>query len=120
AIVEAPVREKQRQIATLRMREIRAEGRTLSGESFSLRLWTTLLDEKRYPAEVLARHYVERWEQELYYRELKLDVRNAPVLASHTVETAQQEIAALVLATAVMAQLRLATAEKLDVPPRRI
>jgi hypothetical protein len=38
----------------------------------------------------------------LYYRELKLDVRNSPVLASYTVETALQEIAALVLASAVM------------------
>jgi hypothetical protein len=37
----------------------------------------------------------------LYHRELKLDARNEPVLASQTPETALQEIAALVLAGAV-------------------
>jgi len=43
----------------------------------------------------------------LYYRELKLDVRSTPILASHTVETALQEIAAVVLASAVIAHLRV-------------
>jgi hypothetical protein len=104
----------------LRLREIRAEGVTAAGKTFRLRFWTSLLDPKVYPAETLARHYVERWEQELYYRELKLDVRGSDVLASHTVETALQELAALVLATAVVAQVRVAAAEGLGVPPRRV
>ena len=120
ALVRVPVREEGRKVGTLQVREIRATGVALNGKRFKLRLWTTLLDPKRYPAETLARHYAERWEHELYYRELKLDVRNAPILASHTVETALQEIAAVVLASAVIAQLRVASAEELKVPPSRV
>jgi hypothetical protein len=56
----------------------------------------------------------------LYYRELKLDVRSAPVLASHSLDTALQEILALVLASAVLAQLRVQAAERLNVPARRV
>jgi len=120
ALVEVPVREEGGVIAHLQVREIRASGVALNGKRFKLRLWTTLLDPKRYPADTLARHYAERWEHELYYRELKLDVRSAPILASHTVETALQEIAALVLASAVLAHLRVRAAQELKVPPSRM
>jgi len=65
--------------------------------------WTTLQNCERCPTEELARHYTERWEYELYFRELNLDVRNAPALASQIPETALQEIAALVLPSAVLA-----------------
>lgn len=117
ALVRVPVREAGRKVDNLQVREICATGVALNGKRFKLRLWTTLLDPKRYPAETLARHYAERWEHELYYRELKLDVRNAPILASHTLETALQEIAAVVLASAVIAQLRVASAEEIKIPP---
>ncbi len=46
--------------------------------------------------------------------------RNSPVLASYTVETALQEIAALVLASAVIARLRVDSATGLKVPPTRL
>lgn len=120
ALIEVPVREGNRIIATLKLREVQAQGRGVNGESFTLRLWTTLLDAKTYPAQELALHYAQRWEQELYYRELKLDVRAAPVLASQTPETALQEIAALVLASAVLARLRVQAAIELKVPPQRM
>lgn len=120
ALIEVPVREGQRVIGSLKLREIQARGVGVNGKAFTLRLWTTLLDAKQYPAQDLARHYAERWEQELYYRELKLDVRNAPVLASHTPETALQEILALVLASAVLARLRVQAATDLAVPPQRM
>lgn len=120
ALVEVPVYEERRQIDTLRVREIRAEVVAPNGKRFTLRLWTTLLDPKRYRAEPLARHYAERWEHELYYRELKLDVRNAPLLASHTVATALQEIVAVVLASAVIARLRVASAAEIKVPTTRL
>lgn len=64
--------------------------------------------------------YAERWECELYFRELKLDVRNAPALASQTPETALQEIAALVLASAVLARLRVEAGTQLKVAPQRM
>jgi DDE family transposase len=120
ALIEVPVREGQRVIGTLKLREVQAHGVALNGKAFMLRLWTSLWDEKKYPAEELARHYAERWEQELYHRELKLDVRSDAVLASQTPETALQEIAALVLASAVLARLRVQAATQLKVPPQRM
>ena len=120
AIVQVAVKEGGRIIKQLQVREIRANGVGLNGKKFVLRLWTTLLDPKRYPADTLARQYAQRWEHELYHRELKLDVRNAPILASHTVETALQEIAAVVLASAVVARVRVETADKLKVPAQRL
>lgn len=104
----------------LQLREIRAEGVRQDGKVFKLRFWTTLLDPVAYPARELAAQYARRWEQEIYYRELKLDVRSSSLLTSHTVETAMQEIAALVLASAVVAHLRLAAANQLHVAPARI
>ena len=120
ALIQVPVRENQRVISTLRLREIQAHGVAPRGKAFTLRLWTTLLDPKSHPAEELARHYIDRWEHELYHRELKLDVRNAPALASQTPETALQDIAALVLASAVLARLRVEAATQLKVPPQRM
>ncbi len=120
ALVDVPVLQQRRKVGVLRVREIQAQGMTVEGRPFHLRFWTNLLDSTVYPAETLARSYVERWEHELYYRELKLDVRNSGVLASHTVDTALQELTALVLATAVVAQARVAAAEQLGVAPRRV
>ena len=120
AIMEVVALKQRRKTGVLRVREIRAEAVTPAGRVLQLRFWTSLLDRVAYPAAALARHYIERWEHELYYRELKLDVRGCDVLASHTVATALQEIAALVLATAVVAHVRLAAAEQLNLPPRRV
>jgi hypothetical protein len=121
AVVAVTVRAATNQpAATLRLREIRAEGARRDGTRFVLRFWTTLLDAQAHPALELAALYARRWEQELYYRALKLDVRSSSLLTSHTLETALQEIAALVLATAVVAHLRVAAADHLEVPPTRI
>jgi hypothetical protein len=120
AIVQVPVRDDEREKHSLRLREIQAHGVGVNGTAFTLRLWTSLLDSEGYPAEELARRYIERWEHELYHRELKLDVRSAKVLSSHTPESALQEIAALVLASAVIARLRVEAATELQVTPRRM
>jgi hypothetical protein len=123
ALVDVPVRERngsRRVAATLRLREIRAEIIGRDGQRHPLRWWTSLLDPGLYPAQELAEHYARRWEHELYYRELKLDVRSSPVLTSHTLETALQEVAALVLAMAVVAHVRVAAADHAQVPPQRI
>jgi hypothetical protein len=42
----------------------------------------------------------------LYYRELKHQLRKSEVLPSHTLETGAQEIAAVVLASALLARER--------------
>ena len=71
-----------------------------------MRLWTSLLDPNTAPAAKLAELYARRWEHELYYRELKRQLRKGEVLQSHTVMTAAQEIAAMILASAMLAQER--------------
>jgi len=122
-LVEVPVREgngARRLAAFMRLREIRAEVVGRDGKSHTMRWWTSLLDAATYPAQELAEEYAQRWEHELYYRELKLDVRSSPLLTSHTVETALQELAALMLAMAVVAHIRLAAADEAKVPPARV
>lgn len=120
ALIEVSTRTDSGERVRLTVREICARGRGLNGKRFELRLWTTLLDEQRFPAERLARQYASRWEQELYFRELKLDVRHNPLLSGHTVETALQELAAIVLASALIARLRVEAATRAAVAPTRV
>ena len=47
-------------------------------------------------------------------------MRNTALLSSHTVETALQEVAAVVLASAVIARVRVQTADGLKMPARRL
>jgi hypothetical protein len=94
----------------LEVREIRVRVGRTGHRSHELRLWTSLVDPHTAPAIELAQLYAQRWEHELYFRELKRQVRKSGVLHSHTVGTAAQEIAALVLASAVMASERLRVA----------
>ena len=63
--------------------------------------------------------YAARWEHELYFREAKRVLRQTDVLQSHTVVTAAQEIAAIVLATALLARER-ARAAAGQVPVLRV
>ena len=63
--------------------------------------------------------YATRWEHELYFREAKRMLRRTDVLQSHTVVTAAQEIAAFVLATALLARER-ARAAAGQVPALRV
>ncbi len=88
---------------TVTVREIRVQVGRRGHRPTELRLWTSLLSPRRAPALALARLYAQRWEQELYFREVKRTVRRTDLLQSHTVETAAQEIAALVLASALLA-----------------
>lgn len=84
-------------------------GRT-GHRTHELRLWTSLLDPRTAPAIELAQLYAQRWEHELYFREVKRQVRKTDLLQSHTVETAAQEIAALVLVSALLAAERVRAA----------
>ena len=80
------------------------------GPVTTVRLWTSLLDWRKYPAAELLALYARRWEQELFYKELKVDMRSTPCLQSHTALTAMQEIAALILAYAVLVDYRIEAA----------
>lgn len=92
------------------VREIRGRVRRAKGPWVDVRFWTNLLDHKQYPAKELLALYARRWEQEMMYKELKINMRQAPLLNSHTPHTAAQEVAALVLAHALVAQTRLEAA----------
>jgi hypothetical protein len=94
----------------LEVREIRVRVGRPGHRAHELRLWTSLVDATTAPAIELAQLYAQRWEHELYFRELKRQVRKTDLLQSHTVETAAQEIAALVLVSALLAAERVRAA----------
>ena len=108
-LVRVPVRQKGQPrviLEWLELREIRVQLCRKGYRATELRLWTTLLDPATAPALELAELYAKRWEHELFYREIKRQLRKSALLQSHTVVTAAQEIAALVLAAALLAQER--------------
>ena len=115
ALVEIRAGKKKRMV-----REI--TGRVRKGQAgwSTVRLWTSLLDWKAHPASELLALYARRWEQESFYRELKVDLRSSPLVQSHTPLTAAQEMAALILAYAILVEERLKVAKVGEVPVLRI
>jgi len=116
ALVEIASGEKKRQVREILARVQRGKG----GAFTTVRLWTSLLDWRRYPAQELLAQYGRRWEQEIFYKELKVDMRSMPCLQSHTPLTAMQEIAALILAYAVLVDYRIEAAKVGEVGVLRI
>ena len=120
--IRVAVREKGRPSRIqqwLDLREIRVHVGRPGFRQQELRLWTSLLSPRTAPALELAQLYAARWEHELYFREAKRVLRQTDVLQSHTVITAAQEIAAIVLATALLARER-ARAATGQVPALRV
>jgi hypothetical protein len=121
-LVRIPVRKKGQWnviLEWLELREIRVQLHRKGHRSTELRLWTTLLDPATAPAGELVELYAKRWEHELFYREIKRQLRKSGLLQSHTVTTAGQEIAALILAAALLAKERDRAADG-QVPVLRI
>lgn len=109
-------------IGTIKVREIHAKI-TVEGSKTPtiMRLWTTLLDEVAHPAATLVTLYAERWEHELFYRELKSHIHGAAqLLHGQTTDTAAQEIFALMIAASLLARQRVAVAQEAEVPVLRI
>ena len=104
----------------IQLREIRGRVRRPGGKWSEVRLWTSLKDWKPCPAGELLSLYGRRWEQEIFYKELKVDMRSAELLNSHTEVTAAQEIAALILAHAILVDQRMAAAAEGEVDVLRI
>jgi hypothetical protein len=105
-LVQVPLRDHGRIVRWLSVREIRVRIGRPGYRAHELRLWTSLMNSRTAPALELAQLYARRWEHELYFRELKRQLRKTAVLQSHTVETAAQEIAALILVSALIATER--------------
>lgn len=114
ALVEIRSGKKKRLVREI-VGQVRRGGRVTT-----VRLWTSLLDWHRHPAKELLALYARRWEQEVFYKELKVDMRSTPYLQSHTPLTAIQEIAALILAYAVLVDYRVAAAAVGEVGVLRI
>jgi hypothetical protein len=109
-IVDVPLNDKDKPrkvVRWMRLREINVRAINANGKAEIVRLWTTLLDNNQFPAIKLGRLYIRRWEQELYWRQMKLELRKSELLQSHTIETAAQEVVAIILATALIAQERI-------------
>ena len=100
----------------LLLREIRASVRRRSGKWIRIRLWTNLLLAETYPALELIQLYAMRWEQEIAFKEIKIELKRDSLLLSHTLCTAAQEVAALLLAQAIIVHARLSAAEFGSVP----
>jgi len=106
---------------TITVREIRGRiKKPGSGQWSEVRIWTTLLDARKNPAMELLKLYGFRWEQEIFYKELKISLRGGDVLHSHTPETAAQEVAALLMASGLMAEQRLGAARDGNLDPLNI
>ena len=121
-LVDVAVRDSRhnhRILRQIRLREIRVQLKRRGFRPTELRLWTSLLDEKQAPAMELADLYAMRWEHELYFRQLKSDLRRSERLQSQTPETAAQEIASWIIASALLAQER-ARAAKGSLPVLRV
>lgn len=92
------------------------------GKVITLRLWTTLKDEKKHPAGELIKLYTQRWEQELFYRELKQHVSGgsaSSLLKAQSEESARLEVASMILAASLAARQRMSVAQAVGLPPVR-
>ena len=90
------------------------------GPVIKVRPWTSLLDWQRHPGTELMALYARQWEQEVFYKELKIDIRSTPRLQSQTPLTAAQEIASLILAYAILVDYRIQAARVGEVGVLRI
>lgn len=123
-LVDLAVRcpESRRKLGTLRLREITAdihyEG---SNKPLAVRFWTTLTDAAEHPASALVEIYAARWEEELFFRELKSHLHGrGNLLDAQTPETAAQEVLAMLLAASLVAGQREVVAESASVGILRI
>ncbi len=109
-------------LGKLHLREINAEIRCGNEQPpVKIRLWTSLLDEKEHPAAMLVELYAARWEEELFFRELKSHLhKRGHLLDAQTPETAAQEVLAMLLAASLVAMQRQAVAQHAGVEVLRI
>jgi len=94
----------------LTLREIDGRVRGRSGALVRVRLWTSLVDARAHPASRLLKLYRERWEQEIAIGELKQTLHGGALLRSQKARTAWHEVAALLVAQALVARLRVQVA----------
>lgn len=85
------------------------------------RLVTTLIDEKRYPAQELVALYHQRWEIETSYLELKSTILGGRVLRAGTPAGITQEVYALLITyQGIRTAMADATLTRTDIAPDRL
>ena len=123
-LVSVGVRDPETRVrlGTLQLREIHADIHYGGGaKPLAIRLWTSLLDETQDPAAALVELYAARWEEELFFRELKSHLHGrSNLLDAQTPETAAQEVLAMLLAASLAAMQRDAVAQRAGVEILRI
>jgi hypothetical protein len=128
ALVEVRVchPHSQRTKAVLRLREVRGEVHREQDDgdktkpATPLRLWTTLLDERTHPAQELLKLYAQRWEQELFFRELKQHTGREQLLRASSPQGAEAEFGVMIIAASLLAEQRLEAARQAGLPAMRI
>lgn len=105
-----PRKHPPQKVSPLTVREVRGRMQCGNGQWVEVRLWTSL-SEQQASAEQLLKLYARRWEQELFYKELKLQVNQGSLLAGQRTETSAQQVAAMMIACSLLAEERLAIAE---------
>lgn len=121
-LVEIVARDAAGRKQKLTVREINGWVRGRNGQRTRVRLWTSLLDAQRYPAAELLALYAQRWEVQITIKEWKVELRGErrELLLAQTPETAAQEIAALLLALAVLVEVRCEAARRGEVTVLRV
>jgi hypothetical protein len=113
-LIEVPVTDPgtRRKVGTLQLREINAEIHVAHRkEPLRIRLWTSLPDAESHPAMELVQLYAGRWEEELFFRELKSQLHGrGNLLDAQTADAASQEVLAMLLASSLIASQRSAVA----------
>lgn len=104
-----PRKHPRQKVSELTVREVRGRMQCGNGQWVEVRLWTSL-GEQQASAQELLELYARRWEQELFYKELKLEVNQGALLAGQRTETAAQQVAAMMIACSLLAEERLAIA----------
>ena len=123
AIIRVPLRNRDRPATIDRyviVREIRSELKKRNGELVQLRFWTNLLDSDVDPAIRLVELYAKRWEHELYFNELKNELKTGRLLKSRNLLCAQQEIIVAVWSSSLIASVRGAVNREVDCDIREL
>ena len=85
------------------------------------RFLTSLCDAQRYPARDIAAHYVQRWEIELGFREIKQGMlKKATTLRSKLPQLVRQEVWGMLIAYNLMRYEMAKIANEIQVEPQRL
>jgi hypothetical protein len=104
---------------TLVVRIVRYAVRWPGFRTRHVKLLTTLLDPKAYPAEALAELYGRRWQIEVNFRHLKQTL-GLDVVRCQSVAGVEKEIVMFALVYNLVRTVMLAEAERRGVPPDRV